>query len=221
MDKPIEPNAVQCETTLSAQQIVESVSSIAEYLWDCVSASLRGESVPGVTLSGATIKFIKTVMSIPDMLFMRKIERFCRGLQSLTKEESEKYVKNIEKLTSQREHVFLLNVLNKNEEEEKLDILASVFAACASGVLDHKSYRRLALMIESSMYDDLNFLIKRHGVGSVKLEDAEAIGLLSEGWLKYGGQTWGTCENEGTHVYDFTEMAALLYSCVKAPRETS
>ena len=88
MDKPIEPNAVQCETTLSAQQIVESVSSIVEYLWDCVSASLRGESVLGVTLIGATIKFIKTVMSIPDMLFMRKIERFCRGLQSLTKEES-------------------------------------------------------------------------------------------------------------------------------------
>lgn len=160
-------------------------------------------------------------MSIPDMLFMRKIERFCRGLQSLTKEESEKYVTNIEKLTSQREHVFLLNVLNKIEEEEKLDILASVFAARVSGVLDHKSYRRLALMVESSMYDDLNFLIKRHGDGPVELEDAEAIGLLSEGWLQYGGQTWGTTENEGTHVYDFTEMAALLYSCVKASGETS
>lgn len=221
MDEPIEPNAVRCETTLSGQQIVESVSSIADYLWDYVSAGLRGESIPGLTLSGATIKFIKTVMSIPDMLLMRKIERFCRGLQSLTKEESEKYVTNIEKLTSQREHVFLLNVLNKIEEEEKLDILASVFAARVSGVLDHKSYRRLALMVESSMYDDLNFLIKRHGDGPVELEDAEAIGLLSEGWLQYGGQTWGTTENEGTHVYDFTEMAALLYSCVKASGETS
>lgn len=221
MDEPIEPNAVRCETTLSGQQIAESVSSIVDYLWDYVSAGLRGESIPGLTLSGATIKFIKTVMSIPDMLLMRKIERFCRGLQSLTKEESEKYVTNIEKLTSQREHVFLLNVLNKIEEEEKLDILASVFAARVSGVLDHKSYRRLALMVESSMYDDLNFLIKRHGDGPVELEDAEAIGLLSEGWLQYGGQTWGTTENEGTHVYDFTEMAALLYSCVKASGETS
>ena len=221
MDEPIEPNAVRCETTLSGQQIAESVSSIVDYLWDYVSAGLRGESIPGLTLSGATIKFIKTVMSIPDMLLMRKIERFCRGLQSLTKEESEKYVTNIEKLSSQREHVFLLNVLNKIEEEEKLDILASVFAARVSGVLDHKGYRRLALMVESSMYDDLNFLIKRHGDGPVELEDAEAIGLLSEGWLQYGGQTWGTTENEGTHVYDFTEMAALLYSCVKASGETS
>lgn len=223
MDKLTGPNSTESGASLSAKEMDACVGSIADYFGDYLSAILKGDDVQNLIFSTKPIKMLKALISVPDILLMRKVERFCKGLQSLSEIDRDRYARRIGKLTSEREHVFLLNVINKTEEEEKLVFLANVFVARTVCNLDEKNYRRLMLMIESTMFDDLVFLLKNYKKGPVTMETSEALGLLSEGWVVYGAQTWGTIGSEDVKIYEYTKMAGCFYSIMnsgdKAPQE--
>lgn len=79
----------------------------------------------GTELSNAlkVVKVIRKSASIPDKLFMRKMERYCAGLVSIPASKREKYVKRVGKEALNKDSVFILGVLNKIEELSKIDIL--------------------------------------------------------------------------------------------------
>lgn len=60
------------------------------------------------------------------------------------------------------------------------------------------------------MCDDLDYLISNPTALSIQMEADEALGLLSEGWLTYQGQAWGTIDKPGQLEYGYTKMAKLF-----------
>lgn len=79
----------------------------------------------GTELSNAlkVVKVIRKSASIPDKLFMRKMERYCAGLVSIPASKREKYVKRVGKEALNKDSVFILGVLIKLKSYQKLIFL--------------------------------------------------------------------------------------------------
>ena len=68
-------------------------------------------------------KAIRNIASIPSQLFLHKFEHYCKGLGNIPKEKREKYIQMLGKEKFNREGVFVLNIINRIEENDKIDFL--------------------------------------------------------------------------------------------------
>ena len=102
MDKLTGPNSTESGASLSAKEMDACVGSIADYFGDYLSAILKGDDVQNLIFSTKPIKMLKALISVPDILLMRKVERFCKGLQSLSEIDRDRYARRIGELTSER-----------------------------------------------------------------------------------------------------------------------
>ena len=71
------------------------------------------------------VKVIQKCASIPDKLFMRKMERYSAGLVSIPISKRQEYAKRVGKKTLNKDSVFILGVLNKLRNYQKLILLSN------------------------------------------------------------------------------------------------
>ena len=158
-------------------------------------------------MGAKVIAVFKKVSSIPDKLFMKKLEKYCRGLTQIPLSKREKYAKKVGKTSLNKESVFILGVLNKIEELSKIDILLSLFEYKMDEIIDDNTYRRLMLMVDRTMFSDLIYLKSNITDNPIVIENDAEQGLLANGWLCYAGQSWGTADEEGQFLYNYTNIA--------------
>ena len=75
------------------------------------------------------LQALKKVASIPTKLYMRKFDRYCRGLTQIPLNKRQRYIKKLGSEAINKENIFILNVINRIEDEEKLDFLVKLCAA--------------------------------------------------------------------------------------------
>lgn len=149
--------------------------------------SQLGEAVSGAIKS---LKAVKRIASIPTALFMRKFERYCKGLTSIPLEKRQKYMKLLGKKKFNKESVFVLNVLNRIEENEKIQLFLQLLSAKMEGTIDDNEYRRLMILTDRTLYSDLLYLKDNITNDPVKLNSDEDYGLIASGLLVTAGNDW-------------------------------
>lgn len=217
MDKEIK--ATENDLALiDVNSIADTLSTLIEQGTDIVMTFLASDEITnaietakeiGEDLSKAVkvVAIIRKAASIPDKLFMRKIERYCAGLSTIPLAKREKYAKRVGKKSLNEDTVFILGVLNRTEELSKAVFFVRLFEAKMDEKIDDQTYRRLMLQVDRTMFSDILYLNDHVCDGEVKIKTVEEENLLAMGWLIYAGIGWGNATEEGGNIYAYTQIA--------------
>ena len=139
------------------------------------------------------LQTLKKVASIPTKLFMCKFDRYCRGLTQISLNKRQYYIKNLGSKAINKENIFILNVINRIEDEDKLDFLVKLFAARLDTKIDDDcEYRRLVIMVDRTMFSDLIYLKENITTEPVALSHPSEYGLAASGLLTVKGNEFVT-----------------------------
>lgn len=141
------------------------------------------QAIKGITL-------IKKVCSIPNIIFMNKFEKFCRGLADIPIEKRQKYLSKVGKRNFNKESVFIFTVINKIEEVDKIDFFLKLLSALLDEKITHDEYRRLIILTNSNLYSDILYLKEHITSNPVKLTTDSDYGLVAGGLLVTAGSEW-------------------------------
>lgn len=152
---------------------------------------------------------VRMIASIPDKLFMKKVEKYINGLIDIPLKQREKYAWKVGKDSLNKDGVFILGILNKTEELEKIDFLVKLFEAKLFEIIDDQTYRRMMLQVDRTMYSDILYLRDNICSDGIRISscDDEAANLLSTGWLTLDGLYWGSADEAGGYRYKYTQTA--------------
>ena len=158
------------------------------------------------------IKIVQKVTSIPDMICMNKIENYCKGLTEIPINKRQKYLKKLGKEKLNKESVFILSVLNRIEENEKIPFFIKLLDVKMDNEIDENEYRRLMIMVDRTMYSDLLCLKDDITNEPVKLEYDFHYGFVASGLLVTAGSELLTFDNrEDTGIrFNYTSSAKKL-----------
>ena len=163
----IEGKQMMCDAVEDNKENIETVRDVLGVIGDTATAA----------------KIIQTAITLPDQLYMRKYRRFEKGVGEYNLPERQKIMRNVSKLKVKTYTPFILNVINACEEEEKMDFLVKLTAAWMEKRLDDADYRRLALMMERTPYDDMIYLKGLFEKQHIELRSVMEESLLANGWL--------------------------------------
>ena len=89
-----------------------------------------------------------------------------------------------------KESVFVLNVINRIEENEKIPLFLKILNAKMDGFIDDNEYHRLMILTDRTLYSDLLYLKDNITEDPVKLNSDSDYGLASSGLLVAAGNEW-------------------------------
>ncbi|WP_270232418.1 hypothetical protein [Clostridium fessum] len=210
---------------VGVDSVIDSLSTLIEQGSEKIVAFISSDDFSdllaeikelGAELSKAikVVKIIRKSASIPDKLFMHKMERYCAGLVSIPSSKREKYAAKVGKKSLNKDSVFILGVLNKIEELSKIDILVRLFEAKMDEEIDDQTYRRMMLQVDRTMYSDILFLKDNICDDLIKIASVEEENLLATGWLIFAGIGIGTATEEGGNLYSYTQTAKQFCNVV-------
>lgn len=199
---------------INVESVIDSFSTFIEQGTNNVMTLLTSNEVAntfedikeiGEDLSKSIKVFrtIRKIASIPDKLFMLKVERYCAGVSIIPIEKRKKYLKKMGKKSLNKDSVFVLGILNRNEELSKIDIFIRLLEA----KIDDQMYHRLMLQVDRTMFLDILYLKENIGDEDIKIMTVEQENLLAMGWLIFVGIGWGTATEEGENIYKYTQTA--------------
>lgn len=165
------------ETFLTSDLVQDAAAMTAE-----LGESL-GEAVK-------TLKLLKSLASIPSKLYLRKFEQFCKGVYEIPLEKRRKFIEKLGRERFNQESVFILNIINRIEEEDKLPFLTRILEARIEGVIDSAEYRRLTVLVDRTLYSDLLYLEHNITADPVALRTESDFGLVASGLLVTAGNDW-------------------------------
>ena len=157
-------------------------------------------------------KTLRSISGIPTQLFLHKFERYCKGLGEIPREKRAAYVRKLGKEKFNREGVFILNVLNRIEENEKIDFMLRLLERRLDETLDDTTYRRLMVLIDRTLYTDLLYLKDHVTDRPIEISEAEEFGLVSSGLISSDGLGWvsDTAEQPTVLLFRYTPAAQQL-----------
>ena len=157
-------------------------------------------------------KTLRSISGIPTQLFLHKFERYCKGLGEIPREKRAAYVRELGKEKFNREGVFILNVLNRIEENEKIDFMLRLLERRLDETLDDTTYRRLMVLIDRTLYTDLLYLKDHVTDRPIEISEAEEFGLVSSGLISSDGLGWvsDTAEQPTVLLFRYTPAAQQL-----------
>lgn len=158
------------------------------------------------------LNLIKTVASIPSKIFMRKYEKFCRDLIEIPIEKRQKYIEKLGQSNFNKEGVFLLNIINRIEDEDKLPFLVKLLEARMDNIISANEYRRLTILIDRTFYSDLLYLEHNITEDPVSIQTDSDFGLVASGLLVTAGNDWSdpTNPNDTGIRFNYTSAAKKL-----------
>ena len=157
-------------------------------------------------------KILRSISGIPTQLFLHKFERYCKGLGEIPREKRAAYVRKLGKEKFNREGVFILNVLNRIEENEKIDFMLRLLERRLDETLDDTTYRRLMVLIDRTLYTDLLYLKDHVTDRPIEISEAEEFGLVSSGLISSDGLGWvsDAAEQPTVLLFRYTPAAQQL-----------
>lgn len=176
------------------QTFFEEATDTVEELIDsdlAQDALIVGHEI-GASLSDAIkgYKAIKAISSIPTKLYLYKFDKFCKGLYEIPIEKRQAFIQKLGHHKFNQESYFILNSINRIEEEEKIPFLVKLLDARTDGIIDADEYRRLTILVDRTMYSDLVYLQHHITSNPVALSTDSDYGLVASGLLVTAGNEW-------------------------------
>ncbi len=156
-----------------------------------------------------SLKFLLSVASIPSRLFLNKFIRFCKGVIDIPIEKRKKYIEKIGKKKFNKESVFVLNVINRIEELNKLEVFLKILEARLVDKISDEDFHRYTMMVDNTPLSDINYMKNNLKNDSFFLETIQDESLLNYGWLKYIGDSWLEPEDQrdSACLYSYSLLA--------------
>lgn len=126
---------------------------------------------------------IKFIVSIPTKLYMRKYKQFCLGLHTIEKEDYDEYSRRIGKEKVKKETYIILEIIERIEEDEKIEYINKIFKARVDNKINAIEYRRLLVYVSRTLYADLLYMKEHIADDLIPLNSIEESGLISNGWI--------------------------------------
>jgi hypothetical protein len=140
----------------------EAQDNISELSIDTLDTALKliteSEIFDEIPLLGSLNKIGKTVSSISNILFLRKLERFMRAAnKKTTQDERIKFADNLKSQTHKVEefYEYLLLKIDKIDDTTKPSILGKIYASRISGKISEDDFQGLCHALSSSRLSDL------------------------------------------------------------------
>ena len=184
----------------AAKEFFESdtVQTIADYAQVIDETAENGLKVYGI---------FRKLADLPSKLYLRKFDRYMKGVTDIPVKKRQAYLKLVTKERFNKESVYILEVINRIEDLEKIDILVRLLELKMDETITDAEYRRMMIMTASTMKEDLDYLRLNITNDSFVIKSVQEEGLLLSGWIIYEGMTWGTAENDSGNLYRYTAMA--------------
>lgn len=161
------------------------------------------------------LKLLKKMYDIPTTLFMHKFARYCKGLSEIPLDKRQSYLENTEAISRKNESLFILNVLNKIEDINKIDMTVRLLEAKLDGRIDDNTYRRLVIMTGDTLYSDLCYMKDDINHDNFTLKNEPQEGLLGSGWIRPLGPGWGSSEeSESKNLFAYNVFAKCFCQIV-------
>ena len=103
---------------------------------------------------------IRKTASIPSKLYLRKLDRFMRGVTEIPLVERQKYIHLVSNDQYNKDSVYILEMINRIEDIDKVDFLLRLFELRMTDVLTDGEFRRMSLMVASTMKEDLDYMAR-------------------------------------------------------------
>ena len=161
----------------------------------------------------ATLRLLKSIVGIPNKLFVCKFEKFCKGLVEIPIEKRRQYLKKLGKENFNNESVFILTEINKVEELSKLDLFLKLLDARIDEKINNEEFHRFTIRVSNTLLSDLNYMRDNLTNGNFNLATVYQEGLYSSGWIVYSGSVWLSGDNlsaDDTNVYRYSESTKLF-----------
>lgn len=162
-----------------------------------------------ITAIGSLVRKFYEIISIPDKIFMGKVEHYLNGIAQIPVDKRQKYIEKTAREMWEEEAVFTLSILNRSEEMSKINIFVRLFAAKVNGEVDDIGYRRFMRLADRTLYSDIIFVRGNICHGELSLSTDQLQSLSADGWLKYAGMTLLSFEKAETdsNAYEYTTLA--------------
>ena len=134
-----------------------------------------------------TFAVLKKASNISTVLYMKKFEKYCEGILMIPLEKRRRYIELLGKDKFNKESVFVLTVLNRIEEHEKIDLFLKLLSAKMYNIITDDEYRRFMILTDRTLYYDLLYLKDNLTDNPIKLETDSDYGLVSSGLLTTAG----------------------------------
>ena len=163
-----------------------------------------------------TLNAIKKVISIPNVLFMKKFEKYCKGVSRIPGEKRQKYLKKLGKESLNKNGVFILEVINHIEEYDKIDIILKLQEAEMDNTISNEEFRRLVLHVDHTPYSDLLFMKDHICNNNFHIESSSEESLSANGWIIFVGISIvnSSPDTAESNLFRYTESAKQLCKIV-------
>lgn len=181
--------------------------------YDVLAAAKEGLDLAGEAITAATI--IKKLCGLPTKLFLTKFEKYCKGLIDIPMQDRAAYFQRVDQQSRDSETLFILGVINKIEEIEKIDIMLALFKAKLYDDINDATYRRLIVMAGNTLYSDLCYMKDNITQDNFSIKDYEQDGLLGSGWIRTVGQGFDAIgDTESDNLFAYNEIAKCFCNIV-------
>lgn len=160
---------------------------------------------------------LKGILSISDRLFLRKFLRFIKGVEQIDADERKEFMNKIERMEEEKLCSFILNVIDNLEEEGKVDYFVSLFKAMIELKISIPEFKRMTLLVNRTIEEDIQFMINNINDKAVYLKTATLENLMLNGWLiliSVGNQpVWA--KDNSANFYQYSHLAFKFCDVVK------
>ena len=193
----------------TAENLSSIVGNLTEVLFDAMLNEGIGREIPVVEFLH---RGYKTVVTVQQILFIKKIENFLVELSNLSSEERQKFVEELEK-NPQKKRIFgefLLLQIDSADSLEKPSILGRLFKYHILGNISYEDAMRLAFIVNRVYMSDLDYLTRfSSGIQSNPNIDAS---LQSAGLLHLAVIDGGNLSERGSggFIYELNDYGKML-----------
>lgn len=140
------------------QSIIGELTSLTVNLGEvALDAALQEGLFRDIPILGSLVSVGKVAVTIPDMIFYRKVIRFLSEIKTTSIEQRQRFVDKIKKKPELLSDVgsYTLAILNKLDEDRKADLIGSIYCLMIEEKLELEMGFRMVCIIESLFYNDI------------------------------------------------------------------
>lgn len=151
---------------------------------------LKDGILKDIPIAGTIVNISKTIGSIRDLLYLKKLLSFLHIVGKTTQQQRENFIQENCQNTRQFEEGVLL-ILEQVDNMNKSALIGKIFKACILGKITYEDAIRLSEMINRASWQDLNCLISNN------LSPLQQRKLCLVGIYDYDGNTTYAETNKG------------------------
>ena len=174
--------------TISENGGTDIISELGEITLDSI---IDNDAINQIPVIGTLKSIYKITNSISDHLFIQKILKFLRELETLSDKEKTEMKLKIDNAKDNKVGETLLEIINKIDDKNKPKIIAQIFKSYINGEIDFQEFQKFSQIINKSYLPDLMKLtdfFRGQPISNEYSSSLLSMGLIKISEKEYSGQ---------------------------------